>query len=215
MESGDLVGKVFGELEHMITSGEMSPGQKVNENQLAQKLKISRAPVREAVRRLEQYGMVDIIPHRGAIVRKLDLGDILDLYEVRAGLAHAAGRLLPVRVTSDDLEELRGALQGMESAAVDEDSDRFAAINENFHDRLFAMARNEPLARLAAQQEMLLKAFLREELRNPRMLRESNAQHKAIVDAIAANDPVDCARAFERHIIVGKQRLIDSGHFVV
>ena len=210
---GDLVGTVFAELERLIATRRIVPGQKINENQLALELKVSRAPVREAVRRLEQYGLIDIIPHRGAVLRKLGLKDILDLYDVRAGLAYAAGRLLPTRATPADLEELRQLLAEMEHAAVDEDCAGFGVANVTFHERLFAIAGNQPLARLAAQQEMLLQSFLRDEIRNPRMLRESNTQHKAIVEAIAYNDPEDCARAFNRHIVIGKQRLVDSGHF--
>lgn len=212
--NGDLAGTVFEQLERLIATGQIRPGEKINENQLAQKLKISRGPVREAIRKLEQYGLVEVIPHKGAVLRKLGFKEILDLYDVRAGLAYAAGSLLPTRATSADIAELKRFLEDMEDAAIHEDSERFSAINEVFHRRLFAIAGNEPLMHLAEQQEILLKAFLQNEIRNPRMLRLSNAQHQAIVEAIVYNDQEGCAKAFYNHITIGKQKLVEYKYYL-
>jgi DNA-binding GntR family transcriptional regulator len=213
--NGDLAGTVFEQLEQLIAAGQIRPGEKINENQLAQKLKISRGPIREAIRRLEQYGLVEVIPHKGAVLRKLGFKEILDLYDVRAGLAYAAGTLLPIRATSTDIAELKGLLEDMENAAIREDSERFTVLNETFHRRLFAIAGNEPLMHLAEQQEILLKAFLQNEIRNPRMLRHSNAQHRSIIEAIVYNDQEGCAKAFHHHIIIGKQRLVEHDCYTV
>jgi DNA-binding GntR family transcriptional regulator len=212
--NGDLTSTVFARLERLIATGQIRPGEKINENQLAQKLEISRGPVREAIRKLEQYGLVEVIPHKGAVLRKLGFKEILDLYDVRAGLAYAAGSLLPTRATSADIAELKRLLDDMENAAVAEDSERFTTINEVFHRQLFAIAGNEPLMNLAEQQEILLKAFLQSEIRNPRMLRQSNAQHQAIVEAMIYNDPESCAKAFHRHIAIGKQKLVEHKYYL-
>lgn len=211
--NGDLASTVFAQLERLIATGQIRPGEKFNENQLAQKLEINRGPVREAVRKLEQYGLVEVIPNKGAVLRKLGFKEILDLYDVRAGLAYAAGSLLPTRATSADIAELKRLLDEMENAAIHEDSERFSAVNAMFHRRLFTIAGNEPLMHLAEQQEILLKAFLQNEVRNPRMLRQSNAQHQAIVEAMIYNDQEGCAKAFHRHIVIGKQKLVEDKYY--
>ena len=212
-ENRDLVGEVFEALQRLITSGEIMPGEKVNENQLAQRFAVSRAPIREAVRRLEQYGLIEIIPNRGAVVRKLGITEILNLYDVRAGLAYAAGRLLPVRAAREDLDRLQALILDMEGAARAGDCDAFGDINITFHDLIFKATRNPSLYNLAMQQEVILKSFLMDEVGNGVVLRESNLQHKEIMDAALYNDAEGCARCFSRHVLIGKQRLIDNSRF--
>jgi DNA-binding GntR family transcriptional regulator len=90
----------------LIQNGELKPGERVNEQALAGQLGVSRNAAREALRSLEQSGLVTIIPNRGAEVRRVLLEDALHLYDIRAGLSRTSGRLIALRITAEEEKEL-------------------------------------------------------------------------------------------------------------
>ena len=130
-----LVGEA---LEKMILAGELPPGSKLNEVALAERLGVSRGPLREAFRTLEESGLIRQEKNRGAFVREIELTEAADIYEVRAGLDATAGRLLAERVTPEQLAVLREFAAGMQRAATANDVDAFHALNLAFHDRIAA-----------------------------------------------------------------------------
>ena len=111
-----LTRSVREQIEGMIMRGEIAAGERPNEIALATKLKVSRGPVREATRLLAEAGLVTMIHNRGAFVRQIKLEDVLHVYDVRAGLAHTAGRLAALRATESQVAELRSFWQRMEDA---------------------------------------------------------------------------------------------------
>ena len=128
-----LVGEA---LEKMILAGELPPGSKLNEVALAERLGVSRGPLREAFRTLEESGLIRQEKNRGAFVREIELSEAADIYEVRAGLDATAGRLLAERATPEQLAVLREFAAGMQRAAGVNDVDAFHALNLAFHDRI-------------------------------------------------------------------------------
>lgn len=198
------------QLENMILRGELRAGDRLNENTLATKLNVSRGPVREAGRLLAEAGLVTVIHNRGVFVREIKLEEVLHVYDVRAGLAAVAGRLAAVRSSPADTANLRALWNKMEVAIAEQKPDLYYEINRAFHAAIFAISKNSRLIDFDAVTEREVALFLRRGVGGPSRPRMSNQQHLQIIEAIAAGDEVAAARAFETHIITGKQRMLDS-----
>lgn len=198
------------QLEGMILRGELRAGERLNENALATKLNVSRGPVREAARLLAEAGLVTVIHNRGVFVREIKLEEVLHVYDVRAGLAAVAGRLAALRATETNVAELRALWQQMEDAIAAQNTDVYYEINRTLHARIFEISNNPRLIDFNAITEREVFLFLRRGVAGNSRPRISNQQHLQIVNAIAAGDETSAARAFESHIVTGKQRMLDS-----
>ena len=210
IKAESLTHTVREQIEAMIMRGEIAAGERLNENALAAKLNVSRGPVREATRLLAEAGLATMIHNRGVFAREIKLADVLHGYDVRAGLAHAAGRLAALRATRTQVAELRSLWQDMERAVAEENSDLYAEINRTFHTRIVEMTRNARLIEFYAVTERELFLFLRRGVLGSSRPRLSNQEHAQILEAIAAGDDAGAARAFETHILNGKQRMLET-----
>lgn len=198
------------EIERRILTGEVRAGERLNENALAAKLNISRGPLREAARSLEQLGLVEIVRNRGVFVRRISLRDALDVYDVRAGLARVAGRLAALRVSAAQLDGLERLHEQMEDARSHGDSDGYYTLNRRFHASLFEVAGNPRLASIHEATEKELQLFLRRGVLGSSRVKTSSLEHRKVLDAIRDGNEEDAAKAFERHCLRGKQRMLDS-----
>ncbi len=209
-KSESLTRAVREQIESMILRGEIAAGERLNENALAIKLNVSRGPVREATRLLAEAGLVTMIHNRGVFVREIKLEEVLHVYDVRAGLAHVAGRLAALRATPAHIAELRALWDRMEHAIAEQNPDAYYDVNRTFHARIVEISKNPRLIDFHATTERELFLFLRRGVAGSSRPRMSNLQHLQILDAIAAGDAGVAAQAFETHIITGKQRMLDS-----
>lgn len=197
-------------IEHMITSGELSGGDRVNESALALRLGVSRAPIREACRALERIGLLRSEINRGFFVREISTREALDLYDLRASLSALVGRLAAARVTGAQLEALAALVDRMDQAATREDLSVFYPLNVEFHTRLVACTENHKLMQIWPTLEGELHLFRRRGLVQPGSLRKSNYQHRQMVALLRAGDGEGAARLMEQHIVDGKARLLRS-----
>jgi DNA-binding GntR family transcriptional regulator len=197
-------------IKEWVFSRKLSAGDRINESVLSEHLGISRGPIREALQALRQEGLVEIIPNRGAFLRTLTLKEVLDLYDVRAGLAHTAGRLLAHRISVQDVEALKDMHEKMEWAVNNDEPLVFFRQNLVFHDLLFKAARNRSLLEMVNGIEKRVMLYLHREATDTRMLKDSNEQHQQILDTIGKGDSQAVADAFLTHVLFGKQRLIDQ-----
>jgi DNA-binding GntR family transcriptional regulator len=199
-----------GELERLILAGELGPGERLNELALAARLGVSRAHLREAVRSLEEARLIDVVANRGARVRKLEFGEALELFEVRAGLARSAGRLAVQRATRAQIRVIQDVHRDMIKAAERGQIGEFHSLNLRFHALMFESAANARLREmdLAVRNEMQL--YIRSNVSSATQLKLSCAEHGAIVSALVDGDDERCGKAFETHILNGKKRLMDG-----
>ena len=209
-KSEPLTRTVREQIEGMIMRGEIGAGERLNENALATKLKVSRGPIREATRLLAEAGLVTMIHNRGVFVRQIKLEEVLHIYDVRAGLANTAGRLAALRATEPQVAELRALWQQMEDAIATQDSDAYYEINRLFHAKIFEFSGNPRLIEFNATTEREVFLFLRRGVVGPSRPKASNQQHLQILEAISSGDEPGAARAFENHVLTGKQRMLDS-----
>ena len=208
--SGSYVLGVQRELERAIAAGELKGGDRINESTLAIKLGISRGPVREACRALEQTGVLRSAINRGFFVREISIKEALDIYDLRAKLFGMAGRLAAGSVTSARLAELDGLVDRMDEAVEAEDIGVFYPLNCEFHTLIVACADNHKLNQLWPNLESELHLFRRRGLVLPGSLRVSNYDHRAMVVALRAGDAAAAERIMEQHIHSGKARLLKT-----
>lgn len=208
VRSQSLTTVVRHELERRILAGEILPGEKLVEADVAEALKVSRGPVREAFRALEQAGLLRTEKNRGVFVRSLSHFEADELYEVRAGLDALIGRLAAERCKPAQLQELRDLLRGMQKAARSRDVDEYYPLNLRFHDLLAQLTGNATL--LATYRRLVneLHLYRRETLAHgPGSFPASTHEHQAIVEAIAKGDSEVAARLLHRHAMESRERL--------
>jgi DNA-binding GntR family transcriptional regulator len=195
------------EIERVILSGEYSPGDRINEKELALRFGISRGPVREALRTLEAGGLVEQVPNRGVFVRRLTAAQADDIYEVRAVLFALAGRRLATKATHDEVARLRGFVHAMDQAIAAEDFESYVRENFALHEFIVARAGNEVLASQYLSLVKQLRLYRTRSLMFGNAMRASNEEHREMVEAVAARDPDRAHAAHYRHVAAAKTRL--------
>ena len=204
--SKSLTQLVQGELERQILSGELEAGERLNEVALAQRLQVSRGPVREALRSLEEAGLVSFEKNRGATVRVISPESAVEIYEIRATLEALACRRLAARVTPGQIDELRPLVERMDVAADDADVGAFNRLNIAFHERLVEYSGSRELAVTYRRLVGNLTLFRLRTLALEGSLRESNAEHRRIVESLAAADAARSGQLMQEHIESSSQR---------
>ncbi|OON98345.1 MAG: GntR family transcriptional regulator [Epulopiscium sp. Nele67-Bin004] len=191
---------VFQSLRDAIIVGDLPAGERLMETQLAEKLGVSRTPVREAIRRLETEGLVVMVPRKGAQVAPFTKKDIQDVLEVRAALEALATKLACTR--TDDLEfmKLQIVLKEYEFAVRDHDVDMMIQKDVEFHDIIFAATKNDRLIQMSSnireQVQRYRIAYLKKVDDGARVLQE----HIAILEAIQKGDADGAAELATEHI---------------
>ena len=208
LRSHSLTSLVQRELEHRILSGALSPGDKLNEEDIAGQLEVSRGPVREAFRALESSGLVRLEKNRGVFVREVSIAEADEIYEVRAGLDQLIGRLAAARATAADVASLRRLLRQMQAAAKARDVEAYYPLNVRFHELLAELAGNGTLLSTYRRLVNELHLYRRETLdRGADSFPTSTREHADIVDAIARKDGERAGRLLYEHAIESRERL--------
>lgn len=189
---------VYDRLCDEIRSGVLRPGARLLETEIAARLEVSRTPVREAIRRLEADGLVGHEPRTGAMVRKLDYPEIMELYEMRTVLEGTAARLAARAASEMELEELRAI--NTEMATQAKDGARLVRLNRQFHARLMDAARNRFLLKSAETVEKTLLILGPSSMELPERVREAVTEHDAVLDALAARDGIAAEAAMRSHM---------------
>jgi DNA-binding GntR family transcriptional regulator len=194
----------------LIDSGTLRPGERVNEQALAQQLGVGRNSAREALRSLERTGLVRIVPNRGAEVRKVSLEEALDLYDVRAGIAHAAGRLATLRLERAEESALEELMEGMGTALAARDGAKYKELNHAFHETLMQATRNARLISVDKSIAAELSLYITKGVYTMAQMQLSHAEHKVLLEAMRNGRVAEAAEAFEHHILNGKQRMMET-----
>lgn len=209
LDNRTLREQVADHLREEILSSRLAAGTELGEVALARSLGVSRGPLREALGQLAAEGLVTIAPRRGAVVKRLTRQEFIDAYQVREALESLAIKLAVPRLTAPQKAELHRMCEQMEREAAAGNTDGFFEINREFHAMLVHASGNRKLeevhAKLVAQMGPLMKKSV--ELRGG--TEKSAAEHRAILAAVDAGDPVLAARLLEEHIEV-PQRVLRS-----
>jgi DNA-binding GntR family transcriptional regulator len=196
------------EIERMILSGAIAAGERLNEQALASRLGVSRGPVREAVRGLERTGLVVAVRNQGSYVRQVSAEEALEIYDLRAAITGLACARLAETGAPEALAALRACVKRMEAAQRADDAPAYYAANVDFHAALLAHGGGARTRRLYEELGNELHLYRRRALVQPENMRQSNAEHAAILRAIAARDVAAARTAGEAHIAGGKRRFL-------
>ena len=196
-------------LEDRILTGELRPGDRLDEAALAQAFNVSRTPVRQAIFQLAATGLVEHIPRRGAFVAEVGPRSLSEMFEVMAEFEALCARNAARRASTDDLDRLDTLHAACARAARDGDADAYYYANERFHEAIRTASGNEFLRHEIDRLQKRLKAYRRIQLRARGRVATSLAEHEGIVDAIRAGDGAAAAEAMRAHISIQGDRFAD------
>ena len=210
LQNHSLTMLVQAEVERMIVGGELGAGAKLSENTLAVRLGVSRGPVREALRGLEQTGLVQVEKNRGVFVRRIPLEEAEEIYELRATFDQLAGRKLAAQIGPMQLKELTTLTERMEKVSARGDIDAYHPLNLRFHDALIEFAGNRKMLHTYRRLVNELNLFRRHTLTQRDRLAASTLEHRHIVDAIAAGKPDLAGQLLFEHAMASRARVRDA-----
>lgn len=201
---------VFNTLRRAILRGELKPGERLMEIQLANKLGVSRTPIREAIRKLELEGLVLMIPRKGAEVAEITEKNLRDVLEVRCALEELAVQLACDRIDRIKLKELHAAAEYFREILDSDDITAIGEADEAFHDVIFAATENERLIQLLNNlREQMYRyriEYLKKKECHPQLLQE----HAAIIKAIEDRDKGKATEITTQHIENQADTVVDT-----
>jgi DNA-binding GntR family transcriptional regulator len=186
----------YSKLLEAIRTGTFAPGDRLRETDVAERLNLSRTPVREAFRRLEADGIVEHRPRLGAIIRQLSHGELVELYDMRSVLERTAAEMAAKHASPAEVIALRDLNATLAASAPTE----AAALNQDFHRGIYLATRNRFLLDAARALNNALMLLGPTTLDDPARIAVVTEQHAAILDAIAAGDPITAGDAAETHL---------------
>lgn len=195
------------EIERQIVSGALQPGERLNELDIARGLGVSRAPVREGLRTLEEAGLVVIRKNYGVYVRTVSIDEVREIYHLRSYIDAGVARDLALRATADGLVELRQRVARMEGALAAGNATAYHELNVAFHERMVEMTGNRKSLETYRWLLNQLVLYRRHSLGQPNAMQTSAAQHRGILAAIEAGDGDAAGRLMQEHITTSNERL--------
>jgi DNA-binding GntR family transcriptional regulator len=191
---------IFNTLKEAIIVGELKPGERLMEVQLAEKMGVSRTPVREAIRKLELEGLVTMIPRKGAQVAGLSPKDIVDVLEVRSVLDGLATSLSSVKMKEEQLKELKQI--NKQFANYVEKGNLQGSIKKDveFHEVIYRSSGNEKLMQIVSNLREQVQRFRVIYLKDYSNQKDIESEHEEIIEAIMKRDPEAASYAAKKHI---------------
>ena len=191
---------VFNTLREAILKGELKPGERLMELQLAAKLGVSRTPIREAIRMLEQEGLAVTIPRKGAEVAKMTEKDMEDVLQIRDALDELAASIACEQMTKEQLDNLTETMHEFEESTKSKDLKKIAAADVKFHDIIYQATGNPKLVNmlnnLREQMYRYRVEYLKDERNYPTLMRE----HNEIVEGLLTKDKMRVTEAMHKHV---------------
>lgn len=207
---------VFDRLRRWILEGEYEPDERLVEEQLAERLGVSRTPIRQALTMLEAEGLVEIAPNRGATVCSFSVEEVWDIYDLRAVLEGHAARRAAGRIEARELDELRKLASAMEEMTAEKFTDheeeirQLVARNQKFHGTIVTACRNQRLERLVRRTveiPLMFKAFF---WYTPYERTVSNHYHRQILHALEQGDADRAEIVMREHVYEGRDFVIQA-----
>lgn len=200
---------VFNTLRQAILRGELKPGERLMEIQLANKLGVSRTPIREAIRKLELEGLVLMIPRKGAEVAEITEKSLRDVLEVRRALEELAVQLVCEKITQEQIEELKVAAKEFENTLKDGDITKIAEADVRFHDVIYMATDNQKLILLLNNLREQMYRFRVEYLKRKEVHPQLIAEHEEIIEMIEKREKGTAIKVVCEHIDNQVEAVID------
>ncbi|PNU20411.1 GntR family transcriptional regulator [Geothermobacter hydrogeniphilus] len=202
--------KILETIRESILKGNLKPGEKVAEPELAERFGISRTPIREAFRQLESEGYLTVIPRKGAVVTELSERDVSEFYAIKSILEGYAARLAARNLSPRDIDKLEQINKRLEQLAEEGDVKSFYRVHNEFHDLFIKASGNEKLAELIEQVGMKFNRLRMASLSLPGRMEISVAEHRKIIAAFKEKDGESADNLVSRTAALGGKVLIQS-----
>jgi DNA-binding GntR family transcriptional regulator len=196
-------------LEGAIASGQLEPGSRLDEQEIAQRFGVSRTPVREAFRLMAANNLVELRGRQGATVRSIKAQALIEMFQVMAELEGLCARLAARRISQNWGEEIWAIHQRLIAASKGGDVDEFYDINQEFHEAIYEAARNAFLAEQTRKLRNQVAAYRRRVTHMPNRIADTIREHEAIMQAILAHDPEQAHSAMRDHVNLLGDNLLD------
>lgn len=191
---------VFNTLREAILKGELKPGERLMELQLAAKLGVSRTPIREAIRMLEQEGLAVTVPRKGAEVARMTEKDMEDVLQVREALDELAVNIACEKITEEQLDNLRQAMKEFEASTKSGDVKRIATADVLFHDIIYQSTGNSKLVSMLNNLREQIYRYRVEYLKDADSYPNLMKEHEEIEHALAKRDKKKAIKAMQVHV---------------
>ena len=195
-----LEDKVFIQLEEEILSEKLTRGTSLGEIALSERLGVSRTPIRSALHRLAEDGLVETITNRGAVVVGINRDDLRDIYRIRVRLEGLASATAAERISEDGLREITESVELAEFYINKKDTERLKELDSAFHETIYKESGNRLLCKTLSELHRKIKAYRKFSLSVPGRLERSVYEHKEILEAIAKGDAQEADRLTSLHI---------------
>ena len=198
------------QLAEQILSGELTPGQRIEEKRVTEQFGVSRTPVRDALRQLAATGLVAIQAHRGVTVINLEIEQLSDMFEAQAELEALCAKLSAKRMSSIERKKLQMVASDSKPALASTDHELYSSTNEEFHHMIYAGAHNKTLEQMAINLWNRVAPFRRSTFfKLGNRMERSFEEHDAIIDAIIAGEETRAQQAMHEHITNSSINAID------
>ncbi len=188
-------------LRQMLVENRIAPGAKLNERELSEVLNVSRTPLREAIKMLAAEGLVELLPNRGAIAVALTEADVMNTFEVMAGLESQSGELAALRITDDELQEIKAMHYDMLAAYTRLDLPNYYRLNAAIHSAINTAAKNPVLTATYKQVNARLQALRFRSNQDGEKWNAAVKEHEQMIKALSARDPVAMRAVLMSHLI--------------
>lgn len=194
------------QLADEIVRGSLAPGTPLDEIEIARRFEVSRTPVREAIRLLAASGLVELRPHRAALVAQPGTDQLAGMFEMMAELEALCAGFAAERMTVSERDKLESMHENLRRLIQDGDPQRYHELNETFHAAIYAGAHNDYLAEMSLTTRARVQPFRRAQFRNLGRLTKSYLEHDKVVESILRGERNAAAAAMRAHIItVGQE----------
>ena len=207
--TGDsLSNRAFEQLEEGILSGSIPPGESLNELRLSLELGVSRTPVREAIRMLEQKNLVRLVPNKGAVVLGVDRKDLLDVYTIRSYIEGLASRWAAENITDDKRQKLREIVDLQEFYYIKSNQDQISEMDSRFHETIFSYCESRRLEHMLRDLHHMIQRYRRQSIAEVGRTEKAIAEHRLILEAICSGDGDEAEKQTVIHINNAKENLV-------
>ena len=196
-------------LEAEILAGDLPPGTRLDEVELARRFQVSRTPVREALRHLASAGLVQIRNRQPALVIALSAHRLIEMFQVMAEMEALCARLAARRISAGQLAELKAVHEQLIGISEMDEVEAFYEVNRRFHEIIYAASQNEFLAEQTAALRNRIGAYRRIVTNRPSRRRDTLAEHAEVLRSIVAGDEEAAANAMRGHVNLLGEKLLD------
>jgi DNA-binding GntR family transcriptional regulator len=192
-----------------IIKGKFKPGQKISEGELAESMGISRTPLREAFRKLENEGFIKIIPRKGAVVVDIDAEEAINLYEIKSTLEGLAARLAAANMKEKDIGKLERVNEELKELIDKNDLESFYRMHTRFHEGFVKLCGNKRLIQMISNLNDHFNRFGIISLTLPGQFEKAIEQHEEIIKAYKSGDPNLVEKRVKTNVMTGGRVLVD------